>query len=100
MIFIGDETIEDIYVGLNILLRENLGLGALKEWEMNSEERNKCRCDESLRGECRRWLVRKSEEVVKNSEGKRKGRSSDAAVGGSGYTCDSKTNIQRLITPR
>ncbi|GFF91113.1 hypothetical protein IFM47457_08727 [Aspergillus lentulus] len=43
--FIGDESLADAYAGFNILLRENLATGALKDWEMNDVDSEQCRCD-------------------------------------------------------
>src|SRR5437763_616749 len=33
VVFVGDETLQSIYAGFNILLRQDLGLGAMKQWE-------------------------------------------------------------------
>lgn len=43
--FVGDDALANVYAGFNILVRENLVLGALKDWEMGSEYRDSCRCE-------------------------------------------------------
>ena len=43
--FVGDDTMANLYAGFNLLLRENLASGALKEWDMSPEQRETCRCD-------------------------------------------------------
>lgn len=43
--FVGDESLADAYAGFNILLRENLATGALKDWEMSDEYSGQCKCD-------------------------------------------------------
>jgi hypothetical protein len=55
--FIGDESLADAYAGFNILLRENLATGALKDWEMNDVYSGQCRCDSQFTNpSC--WLKR------------------------------------------
>jgi hypothetical protein len=55
--FIGDESLADAYAGFNILLRENLATGALKDWEMNDVYSEQCRCDSQFTNpSC--WLKR------------------------------------------
>ena len=45
MVFIGDQYVSNIYAGLNILLRENLGYGSLQDWEMAQTQISDCACD-------------------------------------------------------
>lgn len=45
VVFVGDEALADVYAGFNILLRENLEIGSLKEWETSREHGHKCTCD-------------------------------------------------------
>ncbi|KAI9741389.1 MAG: hypothetical protein M1834_003106 [Cirrosporium novae-zelandiae] len=64
IVFIGDDLMSQIYAGFNILLRENMALGAFKQWEMSEEERMACRCENQfVKAECRKFAVSKSEEV-------------------------------------
>lgn len=41
----GDDALANVYAGFNLLLREDLALGSLKDWEMSQELRENCRCD-------------------------------------------------------
>ncbi|PKY01401.1 hypothetical protein P168DRAFT_312551 [Aspergillus campestris IBT 28561] len=45
VVFIGDESLADIYAGFNILLRQNLESGSLKDWEFSKDQAEKCKCD-------------------------------------------------------
>ncbi|PWY71627.1 hypothetical protein BO70DRAFT_373511 [Aspergillus heteromorphus CBS 117.55] len=45
IVFIGDDTLADAYAGFNILLREDLATGSLKEWEIKKDQGQYCRCD-------------------------------------------------------
>ncbi|OOF99616.1 hypothetical protein ASPCADRAFT_203388 [Aspergillus carbonarius ITEM 5010] len=45
IIFIGDDSLADVYAGFNILLREDLATGSLREWEINKDNDHSCRCD-------------------------------------------------------
>ncbi|KAE8378385.1 hypothetical protein BDV26DRAFT_191825 [Aspergillus bertholletiae] len=44
LVFVGDESLADVYAGFNILLRGNLATGALRELEVTKEQMDKCRC--------------------------------------------------------
>lgn len=80
VIFLGDNTLRHIYSAFNMLLRENIALGGLKEWEMKESEREACRCDNQLsRPECLAYSILDSRAV----------RSNDASSGHSSpYLCD------------
>ena len=41
----GDDALANVYAGFNLLLREDLALGSLKDWEMSKEHHENCRCD-------------------------------------------------------
>ncbi|THC89466.1 hypothetical protein EYZ11_011091 [Aspergillus tanneri] len=45
VVFVGDKSLADVYAGLNILLRENMEVGSLKEWQIDEELGYKCSCD-------------------------------------------------------
>lgn len=65
IIFIGDDTLKHIYAALNILLRENLALGSLKQWELTETDRVLCRCDNQFtRPECSAHTLTDSQEVA------------------------------------
>lgn len=67
IVFLGDDTLRHIYAAFNMLLRENIALGALKQWELKESEREACRCENQLtRPECRLHLVVDSQSVSPN----------------------------------
>lgn len=67
IIFLGDNTLRHIYSAFNMLLRENIALGGLKEWEMKESEREACRCDNQLsRPECLAYSILDSRAVHSN----------------------------------
>ncbi|KAI9770736.1 MAG: hypothetical protein M1840_002986 [Geoglossum simile] len=85
VIFLGDNMVHSIYRAFNILLRENVALGALKQWEMSNAERDTCRCDNQfVKEECAMFAVTGNEEVARNDGGG--GHSSP-------YFCDREHNI-------
>jgi hypothetical protein len=67
VVFLGDDLAQQVYKGLNILLRENMALGTLRQWEMSKDELNGCRCENQfIKSECHSFAVQNSEEVLKN----------------------------------
>ncbi|KAE8350095.1 hypothetical protein BDV28DRAFT_139783 [Aspergillus coremiiformis] len=44
LVFVGDESLADVYAGFNILLRGDLATGAMRKSEMTKEQIKKCRC--------------------------------------------------------
>ena len=65
IIFIGDDTLKHIYAAFNILLRENLAIGSLKQWEITETDRVLCRCDNQFtRPECSAHMLTDSREVA------------------------------------
>lgn len=82
IVFLGDDTLRHIYSAFNMLLRENIALGALRQWEMKESEREMCRCaNQLIRPECLAYSVTDSQSV----------RMNDAASGHSSpYYCDRK----------
>ena len=68
IVFVGDETLQSIYAGFNILLRQDLGLGAMKQWEMADEELKRCKCENQFVQEsCAKYLVSASQQVSTNA---------------------------------
>ncbi|KAK2782104.1 hypothetical protein FQN53_000198 [Emmonsiellopsis sp. PD_33] len=65
IIFLGDSAAANIYAGFNMLLREDLALGSLKQWEMDwVVDPQECMCARQFgRGECRGLRVQGSWEV-------------------------------------
>ncbi|KAL8720142.1 MAG: hypothetical protein Q9225_002957 [Loekoesia sp. 1 TL-2023] len=85
VVFLGDETLRHIYSAFNMLLRENIGLGALRQWEMKESERETCRCaNQLIRPECLAYSVTDSQSVRVNDAGS--GHSSP-------YYCDRTPHI-------
>ena len=70
VVFIGDESLKQIYAAFNMLLRENMAMGSLKQWELNESQRDACTCDSQLtRSECRSHIITESQTVRENDEG-------------------------------
>jgi hypothetical protein len=68
VVFVGDDTLQSIYAGFNILLRQDVALGAMKQWEMADEELKTCKCDGQFAKEsCAKYLVSASEQVSTNA---------------------------------
>lgn len=105
--FIGDESLADAYAGFNILLRENLATGALKDWEMNDMYSEQCRCDSQFTNpSC--WLKRISSSEDMFLPGDKSGPRSTYAcsthvphvfvkVLGSPASRDSREKVQKLL---
>ncbi|EAW14051.1 uncharacterized protein ACLA_070840 [Aspergillus clavatus NRRL 1] len=69
IVFIGDESLAGAYAGFNILLRENLPSGSLRDWEMSNEYITQCKCDSQLNNpSCWPKRIRSSEEVFSQSD--------------------------------
>ncbi|KAL9610653.1 MAG: hypothetical protein Q9167_004662 [Letrouitia subvulpina] len=85
IVFIGDDSLRYIYSAFNMLLRENIALGSLKQWEMKESEREMCRCENQLiKIDCTKYAVMDSESVKTNDAGS--GHSSP-------YYCDRTPHI-------
>ncbi|KAL1961919.1 hypothetical protein VTN77DRAFT_748 [Rasamsonia byssochlamydoides] len=64
VIFVGDGSLANIYAGFNILLRQDLAHGSLKQWEMSNERLEACKCEKQFsRDYCPLYQLRSSEEV-------------------------------------
>lgn len=64
VVFIGDDPLQHVYAAFNMLIRENIALGSLKQWEMKENERAGCRCDNQLiKAECAKYTVMDSQAV-------------------------------------
>ncbi len=69
VVFIGDDTLKTIYAAFNMLLRENIAMGGLKQWELTEKDRTTCRCDNQLmRPECSIHAITESQVVAENDE--------------------------------
>jgi hypothetical protein len=71
-----------IYAAFNMLLRENMARGGLKQWEMTESDRVTCRCENQLtKPDCSSHIVMESQAVTDNDE---------ASGHKSPYYCDRK----------
>ena len=86
LIFIGDDMVRQVYAGLNVLLREDFALGALKGWKIeDGMERQQCSCGRQVTSEaCRKYAVMSSSEAKAIGEG---------GGHGGGYYCERKDNF-------
>ena len=67
LVFLGDDMLKAIYAAFNMLLRENIAFGGLKQWDLDEHERDNCQCDNQLtRTDCIKNLVMESEDVSAN----------------------------------
>ncbi len=67
LVFIGDDSLRNIYAGLNILLRKDLALGAMKQWEMTDDDMKICRCESQFAREgCAKYYATASEQITTN----------------------------------
>lgn len=90
IVFLGDDMLQHIYSAFNMLLRENIATGSLKQWEMKDNEHAGCRCDDQLiKIDCLKYAITDSQAVSDND-------------GGSGhkspYYCDRKCPFLNLIS--
>ena len=70
IVFIGDDMLKAIYSAFNMLLRENIVTGGLKQWEMSETEKEVCRCDNQImKPECATRMIMNNEEVREGGEG-------------------------------
>ena len=64
LVFVGDETLQAIYSGLNILLRRDLALGALDSASMERALQDECRCsNQFIKQDCRQHSLMTSEKA-------------------------------------
>lgn len=91
-VFIGDDTLKHVYAAFNMLLRENIAMGALMQWDLTESERVSCRCDSQfMKSECSKHFVTDSLAVSNNDNN-----------GGhkSPYHCDRKSTVPLNQTPQ
>lgn len=69
IVFVGDDMLKHIYSAFNMLLRENIAIGGLQQWELTENERAGCKCDNQiLRSECSLHSVMDSPAVNENEQ--------------------------------
>lgn len=70
VIFIGDDMVKHVYAAFNMIIRENVAMGGLRQWDMSESERDTCKCDSQFtKPECIEYTVTDSEDVEKNDSG-------------------------------
>ena len=70
VVFIGDDSLKPIYAAFNMLLREDMATGSLKQWELNDGQRDACKCDSQLtKPECSSHMITDSETVREKEDG-------------------------------
>ncbi|KAF6221428.1 hypothetical protein HO133_002284 [Letharia lupina] len=70
IVFIGDDSLKHIYAAFNMLLRENMAMGSLKQWELNESQRDACRCDNQFtKSECWSHMIMESQSVKEKEDG-------------------------------
>ena len=76
IVFVGDDMLKHIYAAFNMLLREDLALGGLKQWDLSDEDKVSCRCDAQFTTpKCAENLVLDSDSVAEKDVGKGSGKS-------------------------
>jgi len=67
VVFVGDDLIAQLYAGFNILLRQNLALGALEQWRMTDKDREHCMCERQfINTDCSKYFTTASEQVAQH----------------------------------
>ena len=85
IVFIGDDSLKQIYAAFNTLLRENMAIGSLKQWELNESQRDTCSCDNQItKSECSSHMIMESQ-TVREKDDKDSHRSP--------FYCDRKSTI-------
>lgn len=70
IVFIGDDSLKQIYAAFNMFLRENVAVGSLKQWELNESQRDACSCDNQLsKSECSSHMIKESQTVREKDDG-------------------------------
>ncbi|RAL17706.1 uncharacterized protein BO97DRAFT_12960 [Aspergillus homomorphus CBS 101889] len=68
IVFVGDDALADAYAGFNILLREDLATGSLRDWEMDKDFSQRCRCESQFtQAACLPLRITSSNEVYAQS---------------------------------
>ena len=90
IVFIGDSMLQNVYSAFNMLLRENVALGGLKQWNLKDGERSSCHCDNQImRPECFGQSITSSAEVRENDGGSNHR---------SPYYCERKLHLSNSIS--
>ena len=68
IVFVGDYSLQAIYNGFNILLRQDLTSGAMRTWDMDKDTQHQCRCDNQfIVQSCVEKFVTSSDDVARNT---------------------------------
>ena len=69
VVFIGDEMLKIIYAAFNMLIREDIATGGMKQWEFEDAEQQLCKCENQLmKSKCLHRLILDSEAVRLNAD--------------------------------
>lgn len=64
VVFVGDDSLHNIYKGFNILLRKDLALGAINPSALQSDDMASCRCDyQFIKDSCSKAAITTSEQI-------------------------------------
>ena len=69
IVFVGDYISQSVYAAFNILLREDLALGALQQGTMDQQAVANCKCDNQFNSKSCLEFAIKDMEDVKNTVG-------------------------------
>ncbi|KAF9893761.1 hypothetical protein FE257_009931 [Aspergillus nanangensis] len=71
VVFVGDESLTDIYAGFNILLRQDLETGSLRDWDASQQQVEKCQCDAQFTSaSCLPLRITSSDQLYQETTGK------------------------------
>ncbi|OAL39099.1 hypothetical protein AYO20_01417 [Fonsecaea nubica] len=71
IVFVGDSSIQAIYNGLSILLRQDLTHGALRTWDMDKERLRQCSCDNQFTSQaCSEHFITSSNDLTSHHLGR------------------------------
>ncbi|OAG37964.1 hypothetical protein AYO21_07814 [Fonsecaea monophora] len=71
IVFVGDSSIQAIYNGLSILLRQDLTHGALRTWDMDKEKLRQCSCDNQFTSQaCSEHFITSSNDLTSHHLGR------------------------------
>ena len=89
IVFIGDSMLQNVYSAFNMLLRENVVMGGLKQWNLKESEHSACHCENQfMRPECLGQRITSSAEVRESDGG---------SAHRSPYYCDRKLDPPAAI---
>ncbi|KIW22244.1 uncharacterized protein PV07_12150 [Cladophialophora immunda] len=71
VVFVGDYSLQAVYNGLSILLRQDLTHGALRTWDMDKEKLRQCSCDNQFTSQtCSEHFLTSSHDLTSHPPGR------------------------------